>query len=110
MLASGKKWNKEEAQTGEATWQAQPENRTALAGCLSLCGPHFYYTFQVMKENGLLNMDNPIHKSALHYVFLPRINRQVLKQHGITILLELSTTGAHRESGPMVWLISETVL
>lgn len=27
-----------------------------------------------MEENGLLNMDNPIHKSALHYVFLPRLN------------------------------------
>lgn len=28
-----------------------------------------------MEENGLLNMDNPIHKSALHYVFLASINR-----------------------------------
>ena len=28
MLASGKKWNKKEAQTGEATWQAhQPTTR-----------------------------------------------------------------------------------
>ena len=42
------------------------------------CVAHiFYYTFQVMGENGLLNMDNPIHKSALHYVFLPRINRAI---------------------------------
>lgn len=39
------------------------------------CVAHiFYYTFQAMEENGLLNMDNPIHKSALHYVFLPRLN------------------------------------
>mgnify|MGYP000073146047 CR=1 FL=1 len=40
------------------------------------CVAHiFYYTFQVMEENGLLNMDNPIQKSALQFVFLPRINR-----------------------------------
>ena len=30
-----------------------------------------------MEDNGLLNMENPIHKSALHYVFLPRINRAI---------------------------------
>ena len=30
-----------------------------------------------MGENVLLNMDNPIHKSALHYVFLPHINRGI---------------------------------
>ena len=36
------------------------------------CVAHiFYYTFQAMEENGLLNMDNPIHKSALHYVSAP---------------------------------------
>ena len=42
------------------------------------CVAHiFYYTFQAMEETGLLNMNNPIHKSALHYVFLPRINRAI---------------------------------
>lgn len=42
------------------------------------CVAHlFYYTFQVMEENGLLNMDNPIEKSALQFVFLPRINRAI---------------------------------
>lgn len=43
------------------------------------CVTHiFYYTFQVMEESGLLNMDNPIDKSALQFVFLPRINRAVI--------------------------------
>ena len=42
------------------------------------CVAHiFYYTFQVMEENGLLNMDNPIQKSALQFVFLPCINRTI---------------------------------
>ena len=42
------------------------------------CVAHiFYYTFQVMEESGLLNMNNPLHKYALHYVFLPRINRAI---------------------------------
>ena len=43
-LVSGKKWNKEEARTGEATWQAhQPTTKesTTVAECLLLCGPHF---------------------------------------------------------------------
>ena len=30
-----------------------------------------------MEESGSLNMDNPIHISALHYVFLSRINRAI---------------------------------
>ena len=28
-----------------------------------------------MKESGLLKIDNPLHKVALHYVYLPRLNR-----------------------------------
>ena len=40
------------------------------------CVAHiFYYTFQVMVY--LLNMDNPIEKSALQFVFLSRINRAI---------------------------------
>ena len=35
----------------------------------------FYYTFQAMEESGLLQIDNPLHKFALHYIYLPRINR-----------------------------------
>ena len=35
----------------------------------------FYYTFQAMEESGLLEIDNPLHKVALHYVYLPRLNR-----------------------------------
>ena len=42
------------------------------------CVAHiFYYTFQVMEENGLLNMGNPTEKSALQFVFLPRTNRAI---------------------------------
>ena len=40
------------------------------------CVAHiFYYTFQAMEESGLLQIDNPLHKFALHYIYLPRINR-----------------------------------
>ena len=28
-----------------------------------------------MEESGLLEIDNPLHKVALHYVYLPRLNR-----------------------------------
>jgi len=40
-------------------------------------GHLFYYTFQAMEESGILKMDNPLHKFALHYVFLPRINKAI---------------------------------
>ncbi|KAJ7373312.1 hypothetical protein OS493_012903 [Desmophyllum pertusum] len=40
------------------------------------CVAHiFYYTFQAMEESGLLEIDNPLHKFALHFIYLPRINR-----------------------------------
>ena len=40
------------------------------------CVAHiFYYTFQAMEESGLLQIYNPLHKFALHYIYLPRINR-----------------------------------
>ena len=40
------------------------------------CVAHvFYYTFQAMEESGLLEIDNPLHKVALYYVYLPRLNR-----------------------------------
>ena len=37
----------------------------------------FYYTFQSMEESGLLERSNSLHLFALHYIFLPRINRVV---------------------------------
>ena len=77
------------------------------------CVAHiFYYTFQVMEESGSLNMDNPIHISALHYVFLSRINRAItsFKTAWNNHPLRTEHNWSHRESGPMVWLISETVL
>ena len=40
------------------------------------CVAHiFYYTFQAMEESGLLEIDNPLHKVALHYVYLLHLNR-----------------------------------
>ena len=36
---------------------------------------NFYYTFQAMEECGLLDAGNPLHKFALHLIYLPRINR-----------------------------------
>lgn len=37
----------------------------------------FYYTFQAMETQGILNMDTDLHVFILHYVFLPRINRVI---------------------------------
>ena len=40
------------------------------------CVAHiFYYTFQAMEESGLPEIDNALHKVALHYVYLPHLNR-----------------------------------
>ena len=40
------------------------------------CVAHiFYYTFKAMEESGLLEIDNPLHKVALHYVYLLHLNR-----------------------------------
>lgn len=40
------------------------------------CVAHiFYYTFQAMEESGILEIDNPLHKVALQYVYLPCLNR-----------------------------------
>ena len=35
----------------------------------------FYYTFQSMEEAGILERSNALHLFALHFTFLPRINR-----------------------------------
>ena len=35
----------------------------------------FYYTFQSMEEAGILERSNTLHLFALHFTFLPRINR-----------------------------------
>uniref|UniRef100_A0A7M6DRW1 Integrase catalytic domain-containing protein n=2 Tax=Clytia hemisphaerica TaxID=252671 RepID=A0A7M6DRW1_9CNID len=38
---------------------------------------NFYYTFQSMEDQGILDCDDDTQKFALHYVFLPRINHVV---------------------------------
>lgn len=35
----------------------------------------YYYTFQAMEEQGILNRNDQVHLFVLHYVFRPRINR-----------------------------------
>ena len=35
----------------------------------------FYYSFQSMEEAGILNRNNNLHVFALHFIYLPRINR-----------------------------------
>ena len=35
----------------------------------------FYYTFPSVEEAGLLERSNTLHLFALHFIFLPRINR-----------------------------------
>ncbi len=40
----------------------------------SSCILTYYSLFWYMEESGLLNIDNPSHLFALHYVYIPRIN------------------------------------
>ena len=50
--------------------------RTDHGGGVFRCVAHiFYTTFQAMEERGLLEIDNPLHKFAPHYVYLPHLNR-----------------------------------
>ncbi|XP_057301688.1 uncharacterized protein LOC130636097 [Hydractinia symbiolongicarpus] len=37
----------------------------------------FYYTFQAMEDQGILNMENDVHVFVLHRIFQPRINRVI---------------------------------
>lgn len=37
----------------------------------------FYYTFQAMKKSGLLQRNNSLKKFVLHYIFTPRINKDL---------------------------------
>ena len=37
----------------------------------------FYYTFQSMEEAGILDRNSDLHMFALHFIFLPRINRAI---------------------------------
>ena len=45
--------------------------RNLFIGCVSL----FYHLFYMLEDMRLLNHDNPNDLFALHYVFLPRVNR-----------------------------------
>lgn len=51
-------------------------NELSAFGGMSRCVAHiFYYTYQAIEESGLLEIDNPLHEVALHYVHLPRLNK-----------------------------------
>ena len=47
--------------------------RDLFAGCIYL----FYNLFYSMEDDGLLDPSNELHIFALHYVFIPRINRNL---------------------------------
>ena len=52
----------------------QPENREVMeghSGCIFV----FYHLFCYMEVCRVLHITNELHLAALHYVFLPRINR-----------------------------------
>ena len=50
------------------------------------CATSFYYRlFYYMEQHDLLDPINENHLFALHYVYLPRINRGSLKKHGIVM-------------------------
>lgn len=64
----------------------------------------YYYTFQAMEETGAQIKDDPRQLFALHYVYLPRINRSLEKiwMCGTTIPSVLSITGHPHSYGPVV--------
>ena len=39
----------------------------------------FYRLFYYMESQGILNMDNDIHRFALHFVYIPRIDRELMQ-------------------------------
>jgi hypothetical protein len=41
------------------------------------CTHLFYNRFQFLEQEGILNPDNPGHVWCLHYVFIPRLNREL---------------------------------
>lgn len=47
--------------------------RDLFTGCISI----YYYLFRSMEEDGLLDCDDSTALYALHYIFLPRINRHL---------------------------------
>lgn len=47
--------------------------RDLFTGCTSF----FYHTFMYLEEHGYLDITNQLHLFALHYVYLPRINRHL---------------------------------
>ena len=47
--------------------------RDLFTGCTFI----FYHLFYHMEECGILDASNELHLAALHYVFLPRINRHL---------------------------------
>ena len=49
--------------------------RDVFYGCTRI----FYSLFGCMEDCGLLDPSNEVHLYALHYVFLPRINRQLME-------------------------------
>ena len=55
----------------------------------------YYNLFFHLEECGILNIANPLHLYALHYVFIPRINRDLATWKGGYIRHQFRTAG-HR--------------
>ena len=78
MLGCGRQLKKEEGLIKGAIWWEHQLKISESKGCgeMSNVWSHiFYYTFQSMEEAGILERSNGLHLFALHFTFLPRINR-----------------------------------
>ena len=51
--------------------------RDVFSGCTML----YYQLFYYMEENDILNVDDELQLFCLHYIFLPRINKNIWNHH-----------------------------
>ena len=64
----------------EATSPDEVSTTKGSRGCGGTCSPGvyvFYHLFCYMEACGVLDITNELHLAALHYVFLPRINKNL---------------------------------
>lgn len=47
--------------------------RDVYTSCINL----YYHLFYIMEDKGMLDIENEVHLFSLHFVYLPRINRQL---------------------------------
>ena len=66
------------------------------------CTHTFYTLFSCMEDSGILDPSNEVHLYALHYVFLPRLNRQLAQFVSGHARAPISTE--HNKSPEQLWI------